>query len=203
MHLQDAHAPVTSRRTIARSRLRMPQSGKLITFLRSESLYDDALIVIASSHGESLGAHGEDTHGIFLYDETIHVPLVLKLPKNQMAGKTDWATGQESRAPSRHCAHPVVGSGHRRPGADARPVADARSRKPAPRPTNRRTHAVNFRSRVSDAAYSSHGGRDIISTFGRRSRRLYDLSADPSASRNLAQSAKATLQTMALATASP
>ena len=56
-------------------------------FCAAKSLYDDALIVIASSHGESLGAHGEETHGIFLYDETIHVPLVLKLPKNQMAGK--------------------------------------------------------------------------------------------------------------------
>jgi len=28
-----------------------------------------------ADHGESLGAHGEDTHGIFLYDETIRVPL--------------------------------------------------------------------------------------------------------------------------------
>ena len=61
--------------------------GKLLNFLRAQSLYDDSVIVVAASNGENLGAHGEDTHGIFLYDETIHVPLLLKLPKSQMAGK--------------------------------------------------------------------------------------------------------------------
>ena len=61
--------------------------GKLIARLRTRKLYDDALIVIASDHGESLGGHGEETHGVFLYDETIRVPLLLKLPQNQNAGK--------------------------------------------------------------------------------------------------------------------
>ena len=55
--------------------------------LRASKLYDDALIVIVSDHGESLGAHGEEAHGVFLYDETIHVPLLVKLPQNQNAGK--------------------------------------------------------------------------------------------------------------------
>ena len=58
--------------------------GKLIRFLREQKLYDNAVVVVASAHGESLGAHGEDTHGIFLYDETIHAPLVVKLPQGQM-----------------------------------------------------------------------------------------------------------------------
>ena len=86
VHLQDAHAPYATSydRAVASADAAV---GKLVSFLRSQSLYDDALIVVASSQGESLGAHGEETHGIFLYDETIHVPLVLKLPKNQMAGK--------------------------------------------------------------------------------------------------------------------
>jgi arylsulfatase A-like enzyme len=84
VHLQDPHAPYGSYdRAIAAADAAI---GKLVMFLRSQSLYDESLIVIASTHGESLGAHGEDTHGIFLYDETIHVPLVLKLPKNRMAG---------------------------------------------------------------------------------------------------------------------
>ena len=59
----------------------------MIASLRASKLYDDALIVIASDHGESLGAHGEEAHGIFLYDETIRVPLLLKFPQNQNAGK--------------------------------------------------------------------------------------------------------------------
>src|SRR6266480_3959499 len=50
-------------------------------------LYDRSLIVMMSDHGESLGAHGESMHGIFLYDETIHVPLIFKLPSALLAGK--------------------------------------------------------------------------------------------------------------------
>ena len=55
--------------------------GKFLAQLKARGLYDGALIAVMADHGESLGAHGEDTHGVFLYDETIHVPLVIKLPK--------------------------------------------------------------------------------------------------------------------------
>ena len=61
--------------------------GKLFHELKSRGLYDGAVIAMASDHGESLGAHGENTHGIFVYDETIHVPLLIKLPNGDSAGK--------------------------------------------------------------------------------------------------------------------
>jgi arylsulfatase A-like enzyme/Flp pilus assembly protein TadD len=61
--------------------------GKLFDYLRQRGLYDRALITIMSDHGESLGAHGESMHGIFLYDETIRVPLLFKLPGAQLAGR--------------------------------------------------------------------------------------------------------------------
>ncbi len=61
--------------------------GKLVTALHGRGIDSGALIVVAADHGESLGAHGEDTHGVFLYEETIHVPLLVKLPQNIMAGK--------------------------------------------------------------------------------------------------------------------
>lgn len=54
--------------------------GKLLSQLKARGLYDGAIIAVMSDHGESLGEHGEDFHGFFLYDETIHVPLVIKLP---------------------------------------------------------------------------------------------------------------------------
>jgi len=60
--------------------------GMLFQYLRQRGLYDRALILVMSDHGESLGAHGESMHGIFLYDETIHVPLVFKLPGELLAG---------------------------------------------------------------------------------------------------------------------
>src|SRR5260370_27409605 len=61
--------------------------GKLLDYLRNQGLYDNALIAVAADHGESLGDHGELTHSIFLYDPTIHVPLLLKLPGNRFAGQ--------------------------------------------------------------------------------------------------------------------
>jgi len=55
--------------------------GKLLRQLKVRGIYDQSVIAVMADHGESLGAHGEDTHGIFLYDETIHVPLLIKLPR--------------------------------------------------------------------------------------------------------------------------
>jgi len=63
--------------------------GKLLRGLKLRGLYDNTVLVVTADHGESLGAHGEDTHGVFLYDETIHVPLLIKLPKNAGARKID------------------------------------------------------------------------------------------------------------------
>ncbi len=61
--------------------------GKLLAEIRKHGLYDETLITVMADHGESLGAHGENTHGIFLYDETLHVPLLFKLPASHAAGK--------------------------------------------------------------------------------------------------------------------
>lgn len=61
--------------------------GNFFRELKARGLYDGAAIALMADHGESLGAHGEDTHGVFLYDETIHVPLVIKLPHAGETGK--------------------------------------------------------------------------------------------------------------------
>lgn len=61
--------------------------GKLMAALRQAGLYDGTLIAVMADHGEGLGQHGEETHGIFLYDETIHVPLLVKMPLGRSAGR--------------------------------------------------------------------------------------------------------------------
>jgi arylsulfatase A-like enzyme/Tfp pilus assembly protein PilF len=61
--------------------------GHFIAYLKKQDWYDGALIVVVGDHGEGLGEHREDTHGIFLYDSTTHVPMIIKLPNAREAGK--------------------------------------------------------------------------------------------------------------------
>jgi arylsulfatase A-like enzyme/Flp pilus assembly protein TadD len=56
------------------------QVGRLITYLKAKGLYGNTLIVLTGDHGESLGEHGEKTHGFFIYNATLHVPVILHLP---------------------------------------------------------------------------------------------------------------------------
>jgi arylsulfatase A-like enzyme/thioredoxin-like negative regulator of GroEL len=94
VHLYDPHAPYDPPAPFDK-RFKDPYDGeigyadaslgKLFTYLRQKGLYENTMIVMMSDHGESLGAHGESMHGIFLYDETIHVPLIMKLPRELLA----------------------------------------------------------------------------------------------------------------------
>lgn len=57
------------------------QIGLVINSLKEINAYSDTLIIIVGDHGESFGEHKEFTHGMFLYDATIHIPLIIKFPK--------------------------------------------------------------------------------------------------------------------------
>ncbi|HXM10843.1 MAG TPA: sulfatase-like hydrolase/transferase [Terriglobales bacterium] len=95
VHLYDAHDPYDPPEPYKSRYISEPYDGeiayedaavgKLLRRLKADALYDGAVIAVMADHGESLGAHGEDTHGIFLYDETIRVPLVIKLPHGSTA----------------------------------------------------------------------------------------------------------------------
>lgn len=54
--------------------------GDFLTFLDRRGLSQKALIVFTSDHGEGLGEHGESTHGYFIYQSTLHVPLLIRWP---------------------------------------------------------------------------------------------------------------------------
>jgi choline-sulfatase len=58
----------------------------LVAFLKKRGWYDTSLVMVVGDHGEGLGEHHEETHGIFLYDSTTHVPLIIKLPRQSYAG---------------------------------------------------------------------------------------------------------------------
>ena len=57
-----------------------------IAYLKTTGRYENSLIVVVGDHGEGLGDHHEDTHGIFLYDSTTHVPLIIKQPRELTGG---------------------------------------------------------------------------------------------------------------------
>ncbi|PYQ02333.1 MAG: hypothetical protein DMF82_16365, partial [Acidobacteria bacterium] len=60
--------------------------GEFLGQLRRAGIYDRAIVLLVSDHGEGLGDHGEQEHGILLYREALHVPLLLKLPGSREAG---------------------------------------------------------------------------------------------------------------------
>jgi arylsulfatase A-like enzyme/uncharacterized protein HemY len=61
--------------------------GRMVRFLKSHQLYDQATIILVSDHGMGLGDHGEWTHGLFVYEEALRVPLIIKAPGGRGAGR--------------------------------------------------------------------------------------------------------------------
>jgi choline-sulfatase len=89
IHLYDTHRPYQLPDDYARSyadpyaaaiAFEDAQIARLISHLEARDLLDDTLMVVAGDHGESLGEHGEDSHGMFIYQEALRVPLIMRGP---------------------------------------------------------------------------------------------------------------------------
>ena len=63
-----------------------PNLASKTSELKAQGVYDRAVILLLSDHGEGLGEHGEQEHGIFLYREALQVPMMLKLPGGRLGG---------------------------------------------------------------------------------------------------------------------
>jgi choline-sulfatase len=61
--------------------------GRLLELLKRKRLYDNTVVVLLSDHGESFGEHQEWTHGYFIYDTTLLVPLIIKPAGNGSPGR--------------------------------------------------------------------------------------------------------------------
>jgi choline-sulfatase len=90
VHLYDPHAPYVPPGRYAAEYADRPYDGtvawcdeligRLVEALRHQGALDNTLLVVTSDHGEALGDHGEDVHGYFVYEATLHVPLIIRGP---------------------------------------------------------------------------------------------------------------------------
>jgi len=111
MHLYDPHFPYHPPEPYSREYAAQPydgeiafadeQVGRLLRFLKEKGIYQNTVIVLCGDHGESLGEHGEKTHGFFIYNATMHVPLIIQLPDNRLP---------ENRLPENAAARTVADS---------------------------------------------------------------------------------------------
>jgi arylsulfatase A-like enzyme/Tfp pilus assembly protein PilF len=62
------------------------QLGRCLSWLKASGLDERTVVVVVGDHGEGLGSHGEGTHGYFVYDYALHVPLVVAAPFPELAG---------------------------------------------------------------------------------------------------------------------
>jgi arylsulfatase A-like enzyme/Flp pilus assembly protein TadD len=96
LHLFEPHTPYTPPEPFA-TRLASAYDGEvaaadavvgdLIAELRRLGAYNRAVIVLLSDHGEGLGEHGEEEHGVLLYREALQVPLMVRLPGGERGGE--------------------------------------------------------------------------------------------------------------------
>ncbi|HEY3441099.1 MAG TPA: sulfatase [Paludibaculum sp.] len=162
------------------------QLGLLFHALQRAGLYDRSLIIVTSDHGEAFGEKLLLEHGSSVYDDQVHVPLVIKYPgQSHPATVSSLASGvdvlptlaQAAGAPlPRHLAGlplPSIAATSTRPVfSESYPGAD-------------RWQAWERFRRVERAVFRGKW-KFILSTNGRRE--LYDLSTDPGETRNLADS---------------
>jgi arylsulfatase A-like enzyme/cytochrome c-type biogenesis protein CcmH/NrfG len=188
-HIYEPHTPYQPPEPFA-SRYKLPYDGEiaaadqivghLIDELKSLDVYDRALIVLLSDHGEGLNDHGEEEHGVLLYREAIHVPLLVKLPKAQKGGATAAApVGLTDIAPT---VLDLLGLPRPKPLAGPSLLAALDQ----PTPPARRIYSETFYPRLH------FGWSDLASLADARwhyiegpSPELYDMTRDPGEKTNL------------------
>jgi arylsulfatase A-like enzyme/Tfp pilus assembly protein PilF len=163
--------------------------GRLLDELRKRFVYDNSIVAIMADHGEAFGEHGEREHGVFLYDETIHVPLLLRLPAQRDAGmRIDERVGLADVAPT--ILQTV--------GIPAPPQMQGTSLTGMTKmPTDR---AIYAESEYAHIAYgwailrSWRSGKYLFVQAPKRE--LYDQTSDPGALNNVASDAAAVADTL-------
>ena len=165
--------------------------GRVIEKLKTLRLYDSALIIIVGDHGESLGEHGEKTHGYFMYQSTVWVPLIIKPPDGSRPSTVSEPVAVTDIVPT------ILGM-LRIPAPDEVQGRDLSSLF-TQEPENKKQNAVYCEA--TDA--TRYGCNPLIGVVQGRWKyimvnkpELYDLSRDPNETKNLAETESERAQTL-------
>jgi len=189
LHLYEPHTPYAPPEPW-RSRFSDPYDGELayadelvgrfLTRLKAAGVYERAVVMLTSDHGEGLGDHGEQEHGFFLYREAVRVPLLLRLPGRARAGTRVRGVVAQVDLP----ATLLDLAGLASDGLDGESLRPALASGQAP---SRRVYSETFFPR------HHFGWSELLAVSEERFRfiraprgELYDTSADPRETRNLA-----------------
>lgn len=88
IHLYDTHQPYSHSSYDGEISYVDEAIGRFQQSLSGQKVLGDAMVILTSDHGESLGEHGEETHGYFIYQSTLRVPLLIRWP----AGASQYAS---------------------------------------------------------------------------------------------------------------
>ena len=111
VHLYDPHAPYQPPPPFDRDYAGRPCFGEIAAVDHALApLLDDirassrpTLVIVTADHGEALGDHGETTHGLFAYEATLRIPLIIaELPRVGPASRPPGAPGEVSQVSARH-----------------------------------------------------------------------------------------------------
>lgn len=157
------------------------QVGRIVSALRDRGLADSTIVALAGDHGEGLGDHGEQSHGMLLYDSTLRVPLVVVAPGRT---KPETIDGRVSLAD-------LAGSLLDVAGVKPAPLMSTSlllSREPGARPGAGDVYSETEYPRAAGwhalAALADDRWKLILSSEAE----LYDLLVDPGETQNLASS---------------
>ncbi len=207
LHVYEPHAPYEPPEPF-RSRFSDPYDGEVtaadeavgafLDELKRRGLYEKSLLVFLSDHGEGLGDHGEDEHGVFLYREAIQVPLLLKLPSSKAGERPPFAGSSVATPVQLVDVFPTIATAVGVPGFAPAPgtlsLVGLAAGAPAP---ERRILAETFFPRIRFGWSELHSLVDGKWQYIEAPRpELYDLGADPKEAKNLASEKSGPLRAM-------
>lgn len=191
VHLYDPHAPYVPPEPYRSRFAASPydgeiaatdaQIGRLLALLEEKGLRDETIVVVTGDHGESLGEHGELTHGLLLFESTLRVPLIISAPSTKPGRVVREPVSLADLAPTiAALAQAPLARVGRAAGRDLSASLLGEGEPPSAAIYSETKYPEMFG--WSGVSALRAGAAKLVASPGRR---LYDLAADPAESRDV------------------